>query len=190
MHSKEGKAESRLKFFLAALFLIVLAAIPRFVNIGTLGFYGDEETTALPARSLADGRGARMPSGMPYRRALPQTWVNAVSSKIFGADRELSYRVPAALLGTLTVPMLFLLGRYTVGGAAAFLAAVFLALSEWHIVTSREARMYAPFLFFYLGSGFFMWAWATTAKYKHLLIAILLFVLTVSLHQLGVFAVL
>ena len=129
---------------------LLLAAVPRFWALGELGFYGDEETTAFPARAVALGGPPEMPSGMPYYRSYPFTLANALSAKLFGVDRELSYRVPAALFGTLTVPIFFLLacGRYR--WDVAILAAGWLAMSEWHIAVSREARMYAPFLLFFL----------------------------------------
>jgi 4-amino-4-deoxy-L-arabinose transferase-like glycosyltransferase len=175
--------------WLIIVILTLAAALPRFYDLDSLGFYGDEETTAFPARAVAEGRGAKMPSGMPYRRALPLTWLNALSAKSFGVNRELSYRVPAAIFGTLTIPLLFLLARPLVGGPVALVAAVLLALSEWHIATSREARMYAPFLFFYVAAAFATWQWAITGANWKLLVAALLFAVSLSLHALGVMGV-
>lgn len=172
-----------------AIALTVLAAAPRFYGLGWLGFYGDEETTAFPARALAEGKGAKMPSGMPYYRALPFTWLNALSARIFGLDREISYRAPAALLGTLTVPLLFLMSRRFLGGTVALLAALLLALSEWHIATSREARMYGPFLFFYVAAALVTLRWTTTGEKKYLLWAAFLFAGSISLHALGILGV-
>lgn len=60
----------------------------------------------------------------------------------------------AAILSTLTVPLLFLLGRRLLGAQVVFIAALLLALSEWHIISSREARIYVPFLFFYIAAPF------------------------------------
>lgn len=168
--------------------LTLVAAVPRFYELGALGFYGDEETTSFPARSLAEGNGAQMPSGMPYRRALPHTWLNAISARVFGLDQELSYRVAGALLGTLTIPLLFIMARPFVGGAIALVAAVLLAFSEWHIITSREARMYAPFLFFYVGAGFAIWRWSVTGAGRDMLVASTLLAMAVSFHALGIFA--
>lgn len=173
---------------LITLALTVAAAFPRFYGLGSLGFYGDEETTSIPARSLAEGQGAKMPSGMPYRRALPHTWLNALSAQVFGLDNELSYRIPAALLGTLTIPFFFLLARPMVGETTAFIAALLLALSEWHILTSREARMYAPFLFFYVTTVFSAWQWSCTGKKSYLVAAIILFCANMAFHTLGIIA--
>ncbi|MGI9302053.1 MAG: ArnT family glycosyltransferase, partial [Gammaproteobacteria bacterium] len=173
-----------------ALTLTLIAALPRFYELGSLSFYGDEETTAFPARSLAEDQGPRMPSGMPYHRALPHTWLNALCARFFGIDSAFSYRVSAAVLGTLTVPLLFLLAGAFFGWQIALIAALLLAVSEWHIITSREARMYAPFLFLYVATGFALWRWAVTAYWPYLVAATVLFCLTVATHTLGIFVVL
>jgi hypothetical protein len=175
-------------YWLLVLGLTVIAALPRFYQLGVLSFYGDEETNSFPALSFAQGNGAKMPSGMSYRRALPHTWLTALSAKVFGTDREFSYRIPAAMFGTLSIPLLFILARPFIGWQAALVAATLLAFSEWHISTSREARMYAPFIFLFIACSFTIWRWAITDSWLYLVTAFLLFVLTVSFHTLAMFA--
>ena len=182
--------ESRGRIVLIVLLLTLVAALPRLHDLGKLGFYGDEETTAMPALAVLQGKDAVMPSGMHYYRALPQTWLNALSARIFGEDKEFSYRLPAAIFGILTVPLLFFCARPFAGVTAAALAALLLGLSEWHILTSREARMYAPFLFFYLATAFSALRWAGSGRLRDLLLALTLYVITVSLHTLGMLAAL
>lgn len=63
-------------------------------------------------------------------------------------DPTVWIRVPALILGTATVPLLYLLGRRTVGAGAGALAAAFAALSPFAIFYSTEARAYAPLAFF------------------------------------------
>ena len=171
------------------IFLTLLAAAIRLFDLGALGFYGDEETSSLAARSLAEGGNMAMPSGMPYLRAIPQTLVTAVSAKIFGVENEASYRLPAAVLGTLTIPLLFLFARTLVGNTTALVAALLLAFSEWHIITSREARMYAPFLFFYIAAAFALLQWNLNNKLRYALAASALFASAATLHPLGIIAV-
>jgi len=182
----DGKFSGRI--ILLAVLLIIAATIPRLYNLGEQGFYMDEETTAFAARAMLEGKEAQMPSGMPYHRALPYTWLNSISAKIFGAEKELSYRLPAAIFGILSIPLFFLLARPYVGTSVAFFAALLLGFSEWHILTSRQARMYAPFLFFYTACVFSLLHWAKKDNLKSLAIAAVLFMITVSLHSLGVFA--
>ncbi len=174
----------------AVLMLTVVAAPPRLLNLDELGFYADEETTAFPARALVEVGRPVMPSGMPYLRAAPLTWLNAVSARIFGLDAEASYRLPTAVIGTLTVPVFFLAGVRLVGPAAALVAALLLAGSEWHILFSRQARMYAPMLGFAIAAAAAILAWAERGRRRELLVALGLFTAAVSLHVLAAFVLL
>jgi len=173
---------------IATFVLIVLAAWPRLNGLGELSFYMDEETTALASRALAEGSMPQMPSGMPYMRSLLHTALNAVSAKLIGLENELAYRLPSAIFGILTIPLIFLLLRSHVGMSLALLVAMLLAFSEWHIITSRQGRMYAPFLFFYISFAFSIFHWARTDKTGPLILSIILFVATATLHNLGVLA--
>jgi 4-amino-4-deoxy-L-arabinose transferase-like glycosyltransferase len=171
-----------------AVLLAIIAAIPRLYNLGELSFYMDEETTSFASRSMAEGMTPQMPGGMPYHRSLPHSWMNSISARLLGLDDEISYRLPGAILGLITAPLIFLLARPFVGTHVAFLAAVLLALSEWHIIVSRQARMYAPFVFFYTACVFSILRWARDDQPKYLILSVLLIFLTATLHSLGVFA--
>jgi 4-amino-4-deoxy-L-arabinose transferase-like glycosyltransferase len=173
-----------------AILLMIMAAIPRLYQLGELGFYMDEETTAFASRSMAETGIPKMPSGMSYYRAFPLSWMNSISAKFFGADNELSYRLPAVIFGILTIPLIFLLSRPYVGTPVAFLAALLFAISELHIITSRQARMYAPFLFFYVAYAFSAFRWAKEDSFRSAALATVLFILTVSFHGLGIFGAL
>lgn len=175
------------KIPLLVLLLTIIAATPRLYQLGDLGFYMDEETTAFASRTMAETGSPHMPSGMPYYRSLPHTWLNSISANTFGLDNEHSYRLPGALLGTLTIPLIFLLARPFTGTAIAFLAALLLSVSEWHIITSRQARMYAPFLLFYVAASFSILTWAKKDTLKNLVIAALMFLIAASFHNIGVF---
>jgi 4-amino-4-deoxy-L-arabinose transferase-like glycosyltransferase len=56
---------------------------------------------------------------------------------------ETTIRLPSILFGTATVPLVFLLGRRTVGRGAALFGAAFIALSPFAIWYGIEARAYA-----------------------------------------------
>jgi 4-amino-4-deoxy-L-arabinose transferase-like glycosyltransferase len=183
--------QQRLQSIAIAAALTLIAAVPRFHDLGFLSFYGDEQLTAMVSRSIAEGHGAKMPSGMPYLRGLPFSYLAAASSEVLGAEHEFSYRFPAAVFGTLTVPLLFLVARRFVGRSAALLAALLLALADWHVVTSREARMYSPYLFFFIATTFTAWYWVKKPEGHRLLLPLvaILFAATASCHELGILAV-
>jgi 4-amino-4-deoxy-L-arabinose transferase-like glycosyltransferase len=122
---------------------------------------------------------------MDYRRAFPLTWLAARSAEIVGERSEFAFRLPVALLGALSVPALFLLGRRPIGTAAALTAAVLMAFSEWHLVFSRQARMYAPLLLFMILGAWGLWSWARTGGWKPLLGGVLSALIATTLHKLG-----
>jgi len=173
----------------AAVALTIVAAIPRFYDLGHLSLYSDEDLTALSAQSVVRGDGPAMPSGMAYLRALPFTYMNAASAIALGDESEAAYRTPAALFGTLTPAALYLTGSAFVSPPAALVAGAMLALSEWHVAFSRFARMYSPFLLFFVLSGFFFWRWSREGGWGNAALALLAFGLCASLHILGLFAI-
>ncbi len=175
--------------FLLIFLILCIATFLRFYGLGDLGFHGDEETTALPAKSLALGNGIAMPSGMPYYRALPQTLLNALSASIWGVDEEFSYRASSAVLGVATVLLLFFFVKQIAGVHVALLAAALLGLSEWHIFLSREARMYGPLMFSMLACLYSMYMWLMTNKLRFFIATSLLFMLAILHHVLGVLMV-
>ena len=173
----------RICLLAAVLALTAGAAALRLQDLGALGFFGDEETTAFAARSLAEGHGAAMPSGMPYRRALPYTWLNAASAQWLGLERELGYRVPAALLGAATIPLMYVVVSAVAGAPAGLVAAFLLATSGWHLVWSRTARMYVPALVVALAFFGYARRWQRSGRTRELATTFVLYLLAVFLHS-------
>jgi 4-amino-4-deoxy-L-arabinose transferase-like glycosyltransferase len=65
-------------------------------------------------------------------------YFDAASIRAFGAE-AFAVRIPAALLGTATIPVIWWLGRQLGGPVLGLLAAFALATSRWHIDFSRLA---------------------------------------------------
>lgn len=63
-------------------------------------------------------------------------------------DPAVWMRLPSLIAGTAVVPVMYLLGRRTVGGTAALLATAFIAISPFAIFYSNEGRAYATLIFF------------------------------------------
>jgi len=170
-----------------AMLLSLLALVPRLYDLGERSFYGDEETTAMPSLAAASGQGSVMPSGMPYYRGLPHTYLNAIVLQFADQDSEASYRIISALLGAATIAIFFLGVRSFFGLPVALLSSSLLLLSDWHIMVSREGRMYAPFLFAYLLAAWSTLNWVRSGRRTWLASALVSFALTVALHALGLF---
>ncbi len=62
-------------------------------------------------------------------------------------DPKLWIRVPSLLLGTATVPVIYMLGKRVAGNTAGLIAAGIMALSPFAIFYSTEARGYAAMVF-------------------------------------------
>jgi len=60
----------------------------------------------------------------------------------FTGDNPNDVRMLSAILGTLTIPVMFLLGRRLMGMTVGLLAALILALSPFHVRFAQETRMY------------------------------------------------
>jgi mannosyltransferase len=67
---------------------------------------------------------------------------------IFG-DSEFILRFIPALLGVLTIPVVYLIGKEFFDRNTGLIAAALLTFSPFHVFYSQEARAYAPMLFFF-----------------------------------------
>jgi 4-amino-4-deoxy-L-arabinose transferase-like glycosyltransferase len=118
---------------LTALALVLrLAALDRVPY--TLG--GDEAWHGLLARQVLDGV-LRNPFSMGYM-SMPTFfyWPLSWSLRLFGNDMT-ALRLPAALAGAATVPVLYLFARDLWGRRTALLSALFLACYDYHVHYSR-----------------------------------------------------
>ncbi|MCU0500589.1 MAG: glycosyltransferase family 39 protein [Anaerolineae bacterium] len=130
----------------AALALITaLAAVFRFWRLADVppGFHFDEAYEALEAWRVVTQPGYR-PIFFPGNFGVEPMFIylTSVAFRLFG-ESPAAMRGVAALIGTLTVPALFGLGRELAltdrrfPMAAAWLAAIALAVMRWHIIFSR-----------------------------------------------------
>lgn len=122
---------------LAALFLG--AAALRFFRLGEWGFWGDEYITVERSLSLLD-----LPLSRWSTSLLFTTW----SLQWMGVT-EASARMWSAIVGSLTVPVTFLIVRRIRGDLVAWLTSILLAISTWHLYWSQNARFYSSLLLFY-----------------------------------------
>lgn len=119
-----------------------VAAALRLLQLGEWSFWVDEAHTWRDATMPLYGEGGFMETD---RRIylLPFFLLRL----LFGLDLlgydEGSVRLPFAVIGSVTVPLLAICGRRLVGRWPAMFAAAILAISPWHIFWSQNARGYA-----------------------------------------------
>lgn len=135
------RAVSRQVMGLALLTCLGLAL--RLFHLGRFELWVDEAATWWFARQVWEGGlsllQAQEPTP-PIYYALVGLWM-----EWFG-ESDVSLRLPSALAGAATLPLLFDLGRRLVNRRVGWMAAILLAVHPLHIFYSREARVYALLL--------------------------------------------
>lgn len=121
------------------LLIVAVAAGLRFYRLGDWSLWEDEAFT-LSARE--DGFNYSI-----WRRSLAVTLIQLVTSQL-GNDAWSGRLVPA-LIGVLTVAVLYFPIRRRYGPGVALLAGGLLAVNTWHLYWSQNIRFYSLLLLFY-----------------------------------------
>ena len=116
--------------------LTLLAAITRGFQLSTGNLYGDEIYTA-------DFAGER------YTTIInPAYYALVVASfNLFGVS-EFAARLPAMLLGVISVPVFYVTWRTVIGRNAALVGALLIIFSSWHLLYSQFSRFYTGVFLF------------------------------------------
>ncbi len=168
---------------LAALTLI--GAILRLWNLGALPFIVDEGFHALAVEGLLQRGVPKLDHGQLYWRAPLFTYFQGASALLLGHS-EFALRLPAAVFGTLAIPLAYFLGRDLVDRRTGLVLAALIALSQWEIEFSRYARFYTLFqLLFMFGVWSFYWGFFRDRVWARVVFVVAT-LLAVSIHDLGV----
>jgi len=140
------------------LLVTLLAAAVRLYHLGFQPLWVDEEMTwamVRPDAGLSLGQQLRDEIQGPLYLAAVWPLVR------WAGFSEFWLRLPAAVAGTLTAPLVALLGQRLCHGRSARLAALLLAVSPFHLWYSQEARGYAFLVFFATAASL---AWFALAR--------------------------
>jgi len=133
----------------AVLGLTAVGFVLRVVNLGQ-GLYGDELSTAW----IVSGHGlGHVLSAVRSTDEItpPLFFVFAWASSKLGSSPEW-LRLPSLVAGTVSIPLLYLVGARTLGRRAGVAAAALLALSPFMIYYSTEARAYSLMIALFIAS--------------------------------------
>lgn len=154
--------------FLLVILVLVIAAGLRTAELDSnpAGFFRDEADKGYTSFCLYHEGEDQAGNSYPlFVRSLAVTtsslyqYLNLPLIHVLGLS-ELSVRLPAATAGTLSVLVVFLLGRTWWGGSVGVWAATFVALSPWSILLSRWANQSILLtLWVPLGVLFFVWGY-------------------------------
>lgn len=180
--------KTKISFYL--FIIILLSVILRFFWLDRFppSLYTDETDQGYNAysvlKTLKDEHGSYLPLSFrsfgDWKPPLP-TYLMIPFISVFGLN-EISVRLPSAVLGTGSVLIIFFLVRemfigYSYRNKIGLLAALFLAVSPWHILESRSAMLVIISLFFF-ESG--VWLFLVGLRKKNsLILSSLMFVFSV-----------
>jgi mannosyltransferase len=125
--------------YLLVAAIVVISAALRFYRLGGWSFWGDEFITVRRALRI-------------FEAPLIDRTLSLLTTNLFlslAGISEWSARAEAAVVGVLTVPVLYLLVRRVFGPAVALMASVLLSVSPWHLYWSQNARFYTALLLFF-----------------------------------------
>jgi mannosyltransferase len=122
----------------------------RFYNLGFNSLWLDEASTLNFA--TIDGAGGSFLDIWTYTLQFdpnPPTfvWLEYIIITLFGVS-EFTLRLAPAIFGTLTVPLMYFVGKEFIDENGGIIAASAFALSPFLILYSQEARAYSMLLFF------------------------------------------
>jgi mannosyltransferase len=124
--------------YVALAAIVLLATALRFYKLGAWSFWIDEIFTTNATPYLSDWPIARLRITLILVRS---------SLDLFGLS-EWSARLAPALVGIVTIPILYFPIRRLFDAGVALIAVLLLALSPWHLYWSQNARFYNLLLLF------------------------------------------
>ncbi|HEV7529869.1 MAG TPA: glycosyltransferase family 39 protein [Solirubrobacteraceae bacterium] len=136
--------ERRLPAWWPLAALIVLAAALRLATLGEQSFWYDEAYT--PVHVLHSGLGATLRAVVHHENTPPLWYLIAWADVRLLGDGALALRLPSALAGILTVPVIWAIGHQLAGRRTALIAAAIVAVNPLFVWYSQEARAYGLFV--------------------------------------------
>jgi hypothetical protein len=135
----EEKLENRLIQYLLLASITVLAAVLRIYKLGEWSFWYDEIFTLRDVSRIFE---------LSATNQQVSRWLIFGAVNFLGTN-EFNTRLVPALVGILSVPILYFPTRKLTNIPTALMFGLFLAISPWHLYWSQNARFYTTLLLFY-----------------------------------------
>ena len=135
-----------------AMAVVVIGFALRLYNLASESLWYDE----LLQLDIAQQPLNTLLPALPIHSAVPLDYIITHFWIILG-QQEFWVRLPAVLLGTLTLPLAYQLGRRLLGSGEGLLLMLLLTFSPFHIQYSQEVRPYALLLLGIIIAGIAWW---------------------------------
>lgn len=129
------------KYIVALIAITLLGTILRLHSLASEAVWLDEATSIRMAnRNLLDIIFANSDF------AHPPLYYSILHFVMMVSQSEFALRLPSAIFGSLSIPLIYLVGRSLIDQKTAITASFLLAISSFHIHYSQEGRSYALML--------------------------------------------
>ncbi len=166
--------------------ITLLAGVMRFYKLGEWSYWIDEIFTINRAQ-IHFSDPLFVIRNLPTSLWLPVSVIFTAVSLAAAGVSEWSARLPAAVIGILSIPVLYFPVRKLAGTATALIFTLLLAISPWHLFWSQNARFYTGLMLFYTLAGFAFFYAFEQNRPKYLLAFYLLFYLAASERLIAIF---
>jgi mannosyltransferase len=173
--------------FLAAF--TIFAFVIRFYKLGEWSFWIDEIFTINRAQAHYASFESILRNIPPHTNWVPVSLL-ATSAVIntLGVS-EWTARLAPAVIGILTIPILYFPTKRIFGTRVALISALLLAVSPWHVTWSQNARFYTALLLLYNLAIFAAFYGLESNRRWHLMLSLPLFYLAMSERLLASYMV-
>jgi 4-amino-4-deoxy-L-arabinose transferase-like glycosyltransferase len=172
-----AKKDSRFEQLLIAL-ITILAATLIFSKLGEWSFWIEEYHTVRDTQNLS------LNGFNLFGRELSYLITKPVF--VYFGVNEWTARLIPAMIGVISVPLLFWMVKKLFDFQTALISAILLALSPWHLFWSQNARFYTLFLLFFNLSIFaFVWG-LEKDKLSYMIASLIAFFFAFFTHQLAI----
>lgn len=161
----EEKLDNRIIQLLILAAITILAAILRFYKLGEWSFWYDEIFTLRDVAKIFEISATNQQSSR---------WLIYWAVNLLGIT-EFNARLVPALIGIISIPILYFPTRKMFAVPSALLFSIFLAISPWHLYWSQNARFYTTLLLFYTLSLFLVYFAFEEDKPWYLVLSLLFF---------------
>ena len=120
--------------------LLIVALILRWRYVREISLFVDEFVTAWAARNILNRGMPIFPSGNFYPHGLTFTYLQVPF--VLGQFNEIMVRIPGLLVGMLTLPAVYWVGRRLFSDQVGLMAAAAMAVDPECIIWGSRARMY------------------------------------------------
>ena len=170
------RVEHDRRFQIVAVLLITsFGALLRFYRLGAWSLWIDEIFTINRANAHVN-----------LQSLLAAWWHPSISLILARGAMELfgfsvwSARLASALIGIVSIPVIFLVVKRWISLPVALIAAMLLAVAPWHLEWSQNARYYTSQMLFYFLAAYFFYQAFEQDRLRYLLPAVFLLALAVA----------